>query len=714
MVGYRYVVNSLIRFLTGPKTSWVTLLIGLIFAALSFTVFAAEANDAAPSTGLPDDAEVVLVENALADMPNSEGTAAVIVFAKDSGEFTASEQQWLQGEFDPLTQSLAGGVNEVFVEFTNVEVMGEPFLPPASLSEDNTTAVVTVPMDEIADVAPRAERVAELRALAVDAALPGITAYVTGPEGFQVDLAGVFEGADFVLLGATVLIVIVLLLVTYRSPTLWIVPLLVVGTADLMAGQIGRNVAGFFDLAADGSVTGILSVLVFGAGTNYALLLIARYREELLRVEDRHEAMARAVKGAGPAILASGGTVVLALLTLAFADLGVTRALGVVCATGIVVAMISALGVLPAAIVVFGRGLFWPFIPRFGGVNKSATGWWAKLGTGVSKRPVLVAVAGVAVLGGLAAGSTGVTIGIPETEQFRVKPEAVVGIEVLGEAFPAGESSPTQVVADNDSTGDVVDAALALEIVASAEVVNANDTVSRIDVVLDAEGGSEEAYAAIVDLRAAVQAVPGANALVGGDDATRLAVKETYERDQLLVIPLILILVFIVLVVLLRALLAPVLLLASVVLSFFSAIGAAWLLFQNVFGMSGLDFSVFLYSFLFLVALGVDYNIFLVSRAREESALLAGTVRQPTRRAMITALGATGGVITSAGILLAAVFAVLGVLPLIALFQVGIIVGIGVLIDTLLVRTVVVPATAFIAGDRFWWPRKKLTSSAFG
>jgi len=542
----------------------------------------------------------------------------------------------------------------------------------------------------------------------------GITTYVTGPEGFQVDLAGVFEGADFVLLGSTVIIVILLLLITYRSPTLWIVPLLVVGTADLMAGQIGRNVADFFGLAADGSVTGILSVLVFGAGTNYALLLIARYREELLKFEDRHEAMAKALKGVAPAILASGGTVVLALLTLAFAELGVTRALGVVCATGIVVAMISALGVLPAAIVVFGRGLFWPFVPRFGGVNKSETGWWAKLGTGVSKRPVTVAIVGVAILGGLSFGSAGVTIGIPETEQFRVKPEAVLGIEVLGKAFPAGESSPTQVVANNDFADDVVEAALSLDVVASAEVVNFNDTVSRIDVVLDAEGGSDEAYVAIVDLREAVQGVTGAGALVGGDDATRLAVKETYERDQLLVIPLILILVFIVLVILLRALLAPILLLSSVVLSFFSAIGAAWLLFENVFGMSGLDFSVFLYSFLFLVALGVDYNIFLVSRAREEAANLAGTVRQPTRQAMVKALGATGGVITSAGVLLAAVFAVLGVLPLIALFQVGIIVGIGVLIDTLLVRTVVVPATAFIAGDAFWWPRKKMTASRFG
>ena len=707
-------MNAILRFITGPKTSWVTLLIGLVFAVLSFTAFAADESDVAPTNGLPDDSEVVLVDNALAAMPNSEGTAAVIVFAKDSGEFTVEDLAWLQGEFDPVIQMPSGGANELFLDFTNVEIMGEAFVPPATVSEDNTTAVITVPLDEIDDVEPRGERVAEIRALSADAAPSGITTYVTGPEGFQVDLAGVFEGADFVLLGSTVIIVILLLLITYRSPTLWIVPLLVVGTADLMAGQIGRNVADFFGLAADGSVTGILSVLVFGAGTNYALLLIARYREELLKFEDRHEAMAKALKGVAPAILASGGTVVLALLTLAFAELGVTRALGVVCATGIVVAMISALGVLPAAIVVFGRGLFWPFVPRFGGVNKSETGWWAKLGTGVSKRPVTVAIVGVAILGGLSFGSAGVTIGIPETEQFRVKPEAVLGIEVLGKAFPAGESSPTQVVANNDFADDVVEVALSLDVVASAEVVNFNDTVSRIDVVLDAEGGSDEAYVAIVDLREAVQGVTGAGALVGGDDATRLAVKETYERDQLLVIPLILILVFIVLVILLRALLAPILLLSSVVLSFFSAIGAAWLLFENVFGMSGLDFSVFLYSFLFLVALGVDYNIFLVSRAREEAANLAGTVRQPTRQAMVKALGATGGVITSAGVLLAAVFAVLGVLPLIALFQVGIIVGIGVLIDTLLVRTVVVPATAFIAGDAFWWPRKKMTASRFG
>lgn len=706
-------MNALLRFITGPKTAWVTLLIGLIFAVLSFTVFAAEEVNVSPDTGLPEDSEVILVEQALAEMPGSEGTATVVVLAKSSGEFTDEDAIWLQGEFDPMIQMPAGGVNELFTEFSNVEVMGELFVPPATISEDNTTAVLTIPMEEIDDVDEQAERIAEIRALIAEDAPNGINAFVTGPEGFQVDLAGVFLGADFTLLLATVLIVIFLLLVTYRSPILWIVPLLVVGTADLMAGQIGRNVAAFFDITADGSITGILSVLVFGAGTNYALLLIARYKEELLTIEDRHDAMARAVKGAGPAILASGGTVALALLTLSFAELGGNRALGLVCASGIVVAMIAALGVLPAAIVVFGRGLFWPFVPRFGGVNKSETGWWAKLGKGVSKRPITVAIVGIAVLGGLSAGATGITIGLPETEQFRVKPEAVLGIEVLAEAFPAGASAPTQVIAVNDLAEDVVKAAVAAPLVASAEIVNQNDDFSRIDVVLDAEGGSEEAYGAIESLRASVQAVPGANALVGGDDATRLAVKQAYERDQLLVIPLILVLVFIVLVLLLKALVAPILLLGSVVLSFFSAMGAAWLIFQNVFGMSGLDFSVFLYSFLFLVALGVDYNIFLVARAREESANMAGTVRQPTRQAMIKALGATGGVITSAGVLLAAVFAVLGVLPLIALFQIGIIVGIGVLIDTLLVRTVVVPALAFITGDKFWWPRKKLTASKF-
>jgi RND superfamily putative drug exporter len=430
-------------------------------------------------------------------------------------------------------------------------------------------------------------------------------------------------------------------------------------------------------------------------------LLIARYREELLLNEDRHKAMFKALRGVTPAVLASGGTVALALLTLLFAQLGGNRTLGLVVAGGIIMAMFAALVVLPAAIVVFGRGLFWPFVPKFGGVNKSEKGLWAKLGRGVSKRPVIVSIAGFVILAILSFGATGVKVGLSSTEQFRVAPEAAVGQDVLAEAFPAGATSPAIVIANNGYEDEVASAAEKVSGVAEVIIGDSTSDITKIDVVLDAESQSEEAYIIIRELRQELRAIEGADALVGGIDAQRLDVKDTYASDQLTVIPMILILVFLVLVLLLRSLVAPILLLLTVVASFFSAIGASWLLFENVFGLPALDLSVFLYSFLFLVALGVDYNIFLVTRAKEEAEKLG------LKEGMIKALASTGGVITSAGILLAAVFAVLGVLPLIALYQIGIIVGIGVLLDTLLVRTVIVPSLAFITGKYFWWPNHK-------
>jgi putative drug exporter of the RND superfamily len=489
-------------------------------------------------------------------------------------------------------------------------------------------------------------------------------------------------------------------LITYRSPILWIIPLAVVGVADQMAAKLAPSVAGWFDITPDASVTGILSVLVFGAGTNYALLLIARYREELLSIENRNEAMRKALRGAGPAIIASGSTVTLALLTLTFAALEGNRSLGIVCATGVVIAMISALAVLPAALVVFPRWVFWPITPKMGGVNKSDNGLWAKLGKGVSKKPVVVSIVGFILLGALATGAAGIQVGLSSTDRFLKTPEAVVGQEVLADAFAAGSTTPTIVIANKTNADAVVAAATAVEGVDSAKVASSNDSISKIEVVLDAESQSDEAYATIKLLRTAVHEVGGADAMVGGQDAQALDVKEAYAHDQLIVIPMILILVFIVLVLLLRALVAPVLLLVTVVASFFASMGAGWLLFVNFFGFPALDLSVFLYSFLFLVALGVDYNIFLVTRAKEEAAHLG------TKQGMIKALSATGGVITSAGILLAAVFAVLGVLPLVALAQIGVIVCIGVLLDTLLVRTVIVPALAFISGKKFWLPSK--------
>lgn len=694
-------MKSVSRFITGKKTSWVTLLIGLVFAGLAFGPLAAGESDTAPTNGLPDDNETVLVNKALENLPGADGTAAVVVYSSDS-ELTEDQKLWITGEFNPMTQSFVNGAGDKFLDFTSLEVNGNAFVPPAQVSEDGKVAVITVPLDELEEVAERAERMAEMRALAKKDMPSGLKVYITGPEGFQVDVAGVFAGANFTLLLATVIIVAVLLLVTYRSPILWLVPLLVIGVADGMAAQIAPQLSSIFlGREADGSITGILSVLVFGAGTNYALLLIARYREELLKTADRHEAMNNALRGVTPAVLASGGTVALALLTLLFAELGGNRSLGLVVAGGIVMAMFAALVVLPAAIVVFGRWLFWPFIPKVGGVNKSDHGLWAKLGRGVSKRPVVVSVAGFAILAVLTLGSAGVKVGLSSTEQFRVPPEAVTGQEVLAEAFPAGATSPAIVIAKNGFEDDVAEVTAGVDGVAEVTVGDSDGEITKIDVILDAESQSEEAYAIIKDLRAELGAIEGAGALVGGLDAQQLDVKDAYESDQLTVIPMILILVFLVLVLLLRSLVAPLLLLLTVVASFFSAIGASWLLFENVFGLAALDLSVFLYSFLFLVALGVDYNIFLVTRAKEESEKLG------LKEGMIKALASTGGVITSAGILLAAVFAVLGVLPLIALYQIGIIVGIGVLLDTLLVRTVIVPSLAFITGKYFWWPRHK-------
>jgi RND superfamily putative drug exporter len=694
-------MNAVIIFITGRKTAWVTLLIGLIFAILAFGPLRAASTEITPGVGLPANTESVVVDELISTLPGSDSTAAVIVYASES-KFTDEEVSWLQGSFDPMAQMLTGGANEKFVEFSNLEVNGSKFVPPAAISEDSTTAVVTVPMEQTDATEEIATRVEKLRELAKEGAPSGLEVYVTGPEGFSADLSGVFAGADFTLLLSTVIIVAVLLLITYRSPTLWLVPLLVVGVADGMAGQLARQVAALFGITPDGSVTGILSVLVFGAGTNYALLLIARYREELLLHEDRHFAMAKAIRGAGPAIIASGTTVTLALLTLSFADLAGNRALGLVCATGIVIAMIAALGVLPAALVVFGRGLFWPFVPKFGGVNKSDSGLWAKLGKGVSKRPIAVSLLGVLILGGLASGVSGIQVGLASTDRFLKTPEAVVGQQVLAEAFPAGSTSPTIVVTKAAQAEEVKALVENVDGVASVSIGESDGTITQLNVILDAEGQSEEAYAAIKLMRDEVDKATGADAKVGGLDAQALDVKDAYAHDQLVVIPLILILVFVVLVILLRSFVAPVLLLVTVVASFFASMGAGWLIFTSVLGFPALDLSVFLFSFLFLVALGVDYNIFLVTRAKEEAEKVG------TRQGMIKALSATGGVITSAGILLAAVFAVLGVLPLVALAQIGVIVCIGVLLDTLLVRTVIVPALAFMTGKNFWWPLKKI------
>ena len=677
-------MNRLINFVTGKRTFWVMLILGIAAAGLTFGPLSVAKTDVSPTSGLPAWTQSSKVTELQKDLPGADGTSAIVLYSSEAA----------------LTDAEKSFITEAQTRLMRFSESPAQFAPPISYSSDSTTALMIVPLEKTDKNDEISTRVADMRDVSKAGMPAGLKTYLTGPEGFQADIAGVFAGADITLLATTGMVVILLLLITYRSPILWIFPLIVVGSADGMSGILAERLATAFDIQLDASVTGILSILVFGAGTDYALLLISRYREELLKTASRFDAMGTALKAAGPAILASGITVILALLTLLFANIEGTRALGIACATGVFVAMVAGLTVLPAVLLLGGRWMFWPVVPKQGKPNKSDTGVWAKLGKGVSAKPARVALAGGLILVALASGSLGLKTGLSSTEQFLKSPEAVTGQNVLAEKFGAGIGNATEVIANTSSSGEVIAAAKSVDGVESAVAGKSNSSITQIDVTIDAEPQSAEEFAVIQALRDKVATVDGADALVGGLSATAYDVQQNYDRDQTLIIPLILALVFIVLLVLLRSFVAPVLLLLTVVASYFASLGAGWLLFTQVFGFPALAQSTFLYSFLFLVALGVDYNIFLVTRAQEEA------VGVGVKQGMIKALSSTGGVITSAGVLLAAVFAVLGVLPLIALTQIGIIVCIGVLLDTLVVRTVIVPALAFIAGERFWWPRK--------
>lgn len=634
------------------------------------------------SSGLPSSYQSAEAELRQKQLPSTGVAPAIVVFSReDGGVLSAADKAAVSTRAGELAPLAVGGQ-----------------VAPAAYSADARVAVVAVPLSTTDDAAVPGE-VAKVREAASQDLPAGMRAQVTGGPAFTADLTKVFDGADATLLIATVSVVAVLLLITYRSPWLWLVPLLVVGLAEQLTSTLVALTAPHLGIAVGPDAAGITSVLVFGAATDYALLLIARYRDRLRTEESRFHAMQVALRRTSEPILASAATVVVSLLLLLLAQQEGLRAIGYSSAVGVFVAAVFGLFVLPAAMVVFGRGLFWPFVPRVGEAPREGR-LWGRIGEAVLRRPHAIGIAATAFLLVLALGSIGVSVGLSSTQVFRVKPEAVLGQETLASAFPAGESAPAEVLTNPASVGAVTAAAQAVPGVASVRPGSSADGVAEVDVVLTANPGSETSFDQIRALRAAVAAVPGADAVVGGDVATQLDTRDAAVRDARLIIPLVLLVVAGVLIALLRSLLAPLLLVATVLGTFFAALGTSWWLFQNVLGYPALDTGVLILSFLFLVALGVDYNIFLATRAREEA------FTSDTRDGMLTALRATGGVITSAGILLAAVFAVLGVLPLIALAQVGLIVCVGVLLDTLLVRTVLVPALAFVSGERFWWPAK--------
>ena len=659
------------------RRAFATVAFAFVVVAVMLMVPAPDPAQPDSSSGLPGRFQSVQAERLQAQLP-SDGVEPVFAVVSRSDGAALTER-----DLDDVASRTANP--------------GSQPGPPPEVSPDRTVAVVVVPVSTDGGEEAVASRVSAVRAALRDGLPEPLVVQVTGGPAFETDLLGVFDGADTTLLLVTAAVVAVLLLITYRSPVLWIVPLVVVGAAEQMTLRLVENVLPRLDLATDGSTFGITSVLVFGAGTNYALLLIARYREQLRVEASPSLAMSTALRRTAEAILASGGTVVLACLTLLLTTLEGTRALGVAAAMGVVVAMVTALVVLPCALVVCGRGLFWPLVPRLGSVSTDGR-LWGTLGAAVAARPKTVATAGTLLLAVLAAGGLGLATGLSQTEQLRAESESVLGARTLAQAFPAGAAEPVAILTTPADLPAVVRIVEAAPGVASARPGPAGDNVAQVDAILDAEPGTEESFAVIRQLRTALAEDSAAQARVGGSVATALDLQDAQQRDRRLVIPLVLVVVAAVLVVLLRSLLAPALLVLTVVASFFASVGASWLLFSRVLDYPALDGGVLLLSFLFLVALGVDYNIFLVTRAREEA------TRMGTRAGMLTALRVTGGVITSAGILLAAVFAVLGVLPLVTLTQIGIIVGIGVLLDTLLVRTVIVPALAFTLGDRFWWP----------
>ncbi|GGK24409.1 membrane protein [Pilimelia terevasa] len=665
------------RWATAVTSRTGTLLVVLVTAALTTLVWLTSPPQPAaePTDGLPAGTQSTRV-TALADrFPSGRTDAAVVVYERRDGPLTAADRAAIVA-----TRAQRG------------------VAPPPVFAADGRAALVTVPFADDLDAAARATAVDDLRA-AVSAGpgapLPaGLTAQVTGGPAFGRDTAAAFAGADVTLLVATACIVALLLLITYRSPLLWLAPLLLIGVGDQLVAKLLPWVARWVGERTDASVTGIVSVLVFGAGTDYALLLISRYREELRRTPDRREAMANALRAAAPAVVGSAATVILALLTLLAATLTSNRTLGVAAALGVAVALFFGLVVLPAVLAGLPRGVFWPFVPEAGSAEPGDTGRWARLARGVGRRPAAVLAVAVLLLGGLTAGLLTTRIGLAQTEQFRTEVESVTAERALARHFPSGSSQPVTVIAAGDVSAQVR-AVPAVAAVGRPELSD-DGRLTKLSVQLTAAPGTERADEAVRRLRSALPA-----ALVGGAPAADLDQRDANVRDNRVIVPLVLAVVLLVLIVLLRSLLAPVLLLLTVIASYAASLGAATLVLTHLLGLPALDAGVPLLSFLFLVALGVDYNIFLVTRAREETA-----AHGDTRRAMVRALGATGGVITSAGVLLAAVFTVLGVLPVVVLTQLGVIVGIGVLLDTLLVRTLVVPALALLLGERFWWPAR--------
>ena len=805
--------GSFFTFPAGRRSKWV------VFAVWFFAIFVAvgiadlpgkfeEAENNEATSYLPGDAESTAALSATEELQNGEIAPAVIVFRRESGltpgDFKTIEETVGRMASKPFPGLIADGETaaaggkpaEPDREFDQARASTEgtvctgpttvvpgqpadftPFVGPVC-SQDGKAAIVTAYINAEGEGERIVDPVKFWRDQ-IDEEAGGLETKITGGAGFSADAIEVFEGINGTLLLAAVSLVIFLLIVIYRSPIFLFVPLISVIFAEMLSRSIGYGVSEL-GVTINGQSSSIMSVLVLGAGTDYALLLVARYREELHRTADKYEAMRTALESAGPAIFASALTVIAALLCLMLAKVNGTSGLGPIAAIGIACAALSMLTLLPALLTIFGRRAFWPFVPhtpdtapraeavsdgarrrivegsgfpaflqvvlaclvvlillplvllnwvlrilsgrripslivgpldravftpyemrrhRLEKTKDETHGVWARIGRRVAAGPQRVMAGSIVLLLIFCAGFAFFSTDLTSEDSYRTEVESVEGQHLLDRSFPSGATAPTDVIVPPSGSVAAVKQAVAgvdgVEAVSGAVAQGSPGTL--IQATLEPNPYSTEAFELIDPIReAAHEADPGT--LVGGPSAIEADVRDAAGWDSTVIPPIILLVVFLILIGLLRAVAAPLVLIGTVILSFLAALGVGYFFFDVVFGFPGSDPSLPLFAFVFLVALGVDYNIFLVARAREE------TEKHGSEQGMLRALAVTGGVITSAGIVLAGTFSVLAVLPLTFLTELGFVVAFGVLLDTFLVRSVLVPAAALTLGDRFWWP----------
>ncbi len=655
---------------------------------------------------LPDGAESTEVAEALdREFASGETTVGLVVYERDGG-FTAADRQKVLDDSEKL--QIAGADEIPLTEDPVVPLQDDSPAGLVSSSGDVAYTVLTVPTDFEAS----ADWGKAARAIVAEQPSQGLEVFVTGDLGFSADVEEVFGELDAKLLLATVTLVLVLLGAIYRAVLVALTPILVVFFAYLVAqGFVYLYARSGATVSSNG--TAILIVLMFGVGTDYCLLLVSRYREELRVIEDKHRAMARAVRRSGPAILASGLTVVLAMLVLAVADARNTSNLGPVAAIGVACAMVAGLTLLPALLTIFGRVGFWPrrsnveYDPDHPSIARQ--GVWRRVGDRVLERPGLALLVTVSLFVAASLGLLAYKVDYSSTTFFKKSVESVEGFRVLEASFPAGLTAPTTVlVRRDDGVVTEADVSRARQRLIGAEgVASATPTgltskdrgTASIDVVLDQDPYTKTALNLVPGIRESVSDLgPGLTALVGGGAALQYDFDNATESDLRRIAPLALLVIAIILAILLRALVAPLVLIASVVLSFLATLGISILIIRFAVGDAGFDASIPTFAFIFLVALGIDYTIFLMARVREEARSFG------TREGMLRALAATGPVITSAGIILAGTFSVLMTLPVTFTFDLGLMVALGILLDTFIVRTIMVPAAVELIGDKIWWP----------